>query len=389
MHFEDFSRASTFYRKLYISEGFKVSLRTIMVLIDRLKKKLCLLVLSTILLNVLETWPKLIENSGLRILGLVAARNESVFIKNCLKALAVYTDAIVFLDDASTDNTLAIVESIREDCHIEKIIAKKNWVRNERADKQLLLDAGRALGGTHFIMIDADEMFSACCAQDQWLRKKILGLKPGQELVFHWVHLWDGLDFYRDDDVLSPREILPKGGSQAISVIFCDDKACSYNENPVYGLSGTIHVCRRPLNLRPKVTGLTEGGDWIRDFNYGLLHFRYSSLDAAITQKIWYMCLELVKKNEACPDSNFCDNAWQVNEFYNNSLYALSLNKDLIKLQPVPKEWLNYDFFDGSNYANFASPRKGDILDWINKYGTEYFKDLDIWIVDWMKKLKA
>ena len=43
-----------------------------------------------------------------KIVGLMMVRNESAIIEQTLRALAVYTDALVILDDASCDNTVDI-----------------------------------------------------------------------------------------------------------------------------------------------------------------------------------------------------------------------------------------------------------------------------------------
>ena len=74
------------------------------------------------------------------------------------------------------------------------------------------VQAGREIGGTHFITLDADEMFSANCMTDNFLRKKILALQPGDHLVFHWIRLWRNPFQYRKD-----------GGYVIKRIAFCDD----------------------------------------------------------------------------------------------------------------------------------------------------------------------
>ena len=93
-------------------------------------------------------------------------RNERIMITQCLKSLAQYTDAIVVLDDASDDETVAIVESLAQECNVEKIIKKDHWYRDEPGDKNKLLAAGRAIGGTQFVLIDADDMFTVNCMKN-------------------------------------------------------------------------------------------------------------------------------------------------------------------------------------------------------------------------------
>ena len=103
--------------------------------------------------------------TNMKIVGLIPARNESKIIEQCLHALSFYTDAIIYLDDASDDNSVAIVESVADKYRVEKIIKKKIWKRDEPGDRNALLKAGREIGGTHFIVIDADEMLTSNCLQ--------------------------------------------------------------------------------------------------------------------------------------------------------------------------------------------------------------------------------
>lgn len=44
-----------------------------------------------------------------------------------------FTDAIVYLDDASSDETPQIVESLVQECRIERIIRKKNGTETNLA----------------------------------------------------------------------------------------------------------------------------------------------------------------------------------------------------------------------------------------------------------------
>ena len=131
-----------------------------------------------------------------KIIGLLAARNEEAILEQCIKGLSLVADSIIYLDDASTDNSVAIAQSIQSQYHIEKIITKAAWHRTEAADKSLLLEEGRKHGGTHFIILDADEMVSANCVENNYLRQRILELRPGDCLCLYWISLWKGVDHY-------------------------------------------------------------------------------------------------------------------------------------------------------------------------------------------------
>ena len=166
------------------------------------------------------------KQPGKKIVALVPARNEGPRIAFCLRALACYADAIVFLDDCSDDDTVAVVESLAAECRVEKILRKKKWHRDEPGDRNALLQAGRAIGGTHFIILDADEAFTANCADNQFLRRLILALEPGDNLAMNWIQLWRGVGQYRFDNSVWT------WNSKAI--IFCDDGRCSYSSEFIH-----------------------------------------------------------------------------------------------------------------------------------------------------------
>ena len=202
-----------------------------------------------------------------KIIGFVQVRNEENSIEQCLRALYPYTDSIIVLDDCSTDKTVQIVQSLVGELNIECIIVNtvSAWEKTRESNNlQILLNAGRECGGTHFMVVDVDEMISAQCARGNWLRQKILMLKTGQALFLQMPHLWRSFDRYRDDSSRwSPKNCW-------CGFIFCDDGVCNYAENIKDSHSGFIHLGRLPKNRRPVETDI-----FIDNLNYAILHFRF------------------------------------------------------------------------------------------------------------------
>lgn len=321
------------------------------------------------------------QPSHIKIVGLIAARNEAPFIKNCIKALAVYTDAIVFLDDVSTDETLTIAKSLADECHIQTFIEKKVWARDEKGDKNALLAEGRKIGGTHFIMVDTDELFVASCARNQWLKNLIRSLEPGQILQFPLTHIYGDHMTYRDDALVSPYGYY----YASLCSIFADDGICTYDDNST-SISKAIHVPRIPFNM--KCQGLLKNKR-IYDLDKGMLHFTFANLDEILNKKIWYMCLEFIKKNETSDLTEFPKNAEMINKRYNALFAPAALDhQELVIRKKAPSCWYQgYDFFDPTCYYKKLSNRKEDVLAWIQKYGRNYFKDLDIWHTAWLNNV--
>lgn len=284
-----------------------------------------------------------------KIIGLVPVRNENIFITQCLKALSLHTDAIVVLDDCSTDNTVDIIESLAKECRVKKIIRKTQWYRDEPGDRNALLLAGRELGGTHFIVIDADEMLTANCLKNNYLKKTILSLNPGDQLALNWIQLWRSPNQYRHDSSVWTNNYR--------YCIFCDDGTSDYG-------SLFIHAPRVPADLKGRRLKI-EG------YKYGLLHFEFVHWRNLLIKQAWYRCLEHIRT----PEKSVTDI---------NKGYGITKDERNMRLKSAPSKWFSrYTFFDPSIFNKPELWREEQILGWFNEYGRNYFADLDIWDIDW------
>lgn len=285
----------------------------------------------------------LVADQPPKIIGLVAGRNEERLIKQCLKALSLYADAIVYLDDCSTDKTLEIVQSLEQECRIERIITKEVWVRDEPGDRNRLLQAGREIGGTHFIFADADEMFSANCMHDNFIRTEILKLQKGEKLVVRLIDLWRSPLTYRIDRSSYANRIL--------DVAFCDDGVCYYE-------AGFIHASHSPQHR-------LAGEKWVMD-NHVVLHFAFVNWHEVAIKYAWYKCLERIRMPEKPIDA--------INYAYNSGT-----DENGMQLVRIDDEWLaGYDFFDAAIFDEFPLWRAHQIAQWIQEYGDEYFAGLGL-----------
>lgn len=313
-----------------------------------------------------------------KIVGLIQVRNENFLMANCLRSLALYTDSIVVLDDSSSDGTLDIVRALAEECHIERIIVKKGWSSwNERFNRNKMFEQAREIGGTHFVMVDADEMFTAECLRDDWLRKQILAMEPGQIMRFPMINFWGNVDVYRDDDLFNPFQ----RRWCRVPAVFCDDGVANYDDNSSGGTpSGVIHVARLPENRKCEAA---EPDITHTDLNHSLMHFKFMDLKGMEFKKVWYMCLEFV---------NAPGKAKEVNSIYKLILAALDDPIEKIKVTKVPDSWIAYSFFDRAYYNNcdfLHDVRKGDIHEWMRQFGIKYFEPLEIWHFEWLHTLVA
>jgi glycosyltransferase involved in cell wall biosynthesis len=310
-----------------------------------------------------------------KVVALIQIRNEEAIIEQCLKALSLYVDSIIVLDDASTDNTMNIVTLLQKRLPIEHILTQTEsaWQKSSEYDNRTkLLNVGRACGGTHFVMLDADEMFSACCLKKNWLRNKIISLKPGQALSFPTIEVWDGIEYFRNDNLYNP--YIKRFRTEAV---FCDDERCNYDDS-IFGCSKVVHISRFPFNLK------CENGNYqmeeLTDLNYGLLHFKCANVENLKIKRLWYMFLDyiaLTKKNKA----NAHSNGKKVLDWY--TTYPKVPHSKEIVLTKTNPEWFAYDFFKQEACMSEQKLKKDELLKWLRQYGKNFFEPLHLSQEDW------
>lgn len=330
-------------------------------------------ILHTATIPTISSLQKSSQTRQPKIIALLQIRNEEEVIEQCLRMLTVYADAIIVLDDASYDNTVEIVKNLAQELPITKIIVNKEsaWQNGQESDnRQKLLDAGRAAGGTHFILLDADEIFSAPCAKNNWMRNKIISLKPGQVLRIPTVHPWNDLHVYRNDAQCSP--FMRKWHKE---YAFADDGMCSYKNNRAGCGSVSLHAGRLPNNL------LRNQPIYIQDLNHTIIHFKCVNLENTDIKKSWYMCLELIRRDKEHGKQHHAKHVRQINQQYSGIKYkGIVSDTHNVTCKPIPSPWYAYDFFNGACYAEFNQKRMHEINNWLKKYGPNYFNNLELCI---------
>ncbi len=146
-----------------------------------------------------------------KLVGLVYAKDGNEWMFFSLRALAQVTDAIVVLCD-SPATLEAIPESIARECRIARVLQRSGADEDFR-----LLNAGRELGGTCFVVQKSDEALTSNLVKTGLLRRLVLGLAHGECLQLPTFEMCRGFDFYRGD-----------AGCKAVA--FCDDGKCQLNQ---------------------------------------------------------------------------------------------------------------------------------------------------------------
>lgn len=272
---------------------------------------------------------------------LLPTKNESWILKSTINSLKNIFDNIIVSDQASTDSTLEILMKIQNLSIIQNPrLAHSNIVRRE-----LLDEARKQFGKNNLIVcIDADEFVPINSFIK--FKKNIKNFEIGTGFSSPWVQLWRSVHQYRNDkSVWNPKNNFK-------DFMFIDDGNLFYKDEFILN----DHTSRIPtLNLNK-----------IIKLKFPLLHFQFVNWERAQLKQIWYMCNELIEFS----------NAQDINK-----KYFSSRDETGIKYSKSKKSWLlgleNYNDLNRANSNN--SWHLNEIKKLFDKYGSEYFLELDIW----------
>ena len=118
-----------------------------------------------------------------KIVSLTICRNEKWVIGLSLRTALQWCDACVVVDHMSTDGTRDVINKIQAEAGEGRVIISE-WSDTSKWDemqmRQHSLDLGRKAGGTHFAIVDSDEVPTANVLPH--LRGWMERLKPGHLL---------------------------------------------------------------------------------------------------------------------------------------------------------------------------------------------------------------
>ena len=290
----------------------------------------------------------------MKIIALLPFKNEEWILPTFLSNVLPIVDEIISLDDSSTDNS----KKIMEDAGAKVYPLTRNNDMEYGASitpRQKLLELGRESGGTHFVMLDADETFTTNFTKVA--RGLMEQMSPGDELWMQWLALWESWDHYRHDGTVWSNNFK--------DFIFCDDGVSqhAYNGRSLHSIGRTPGENHRHLRI-PNEIG-------------GVLHYQFSNMNLFHLKQTWYRMIEHVKYGPG-------------NEGEINGTYSITLLNENVGMAKCPDHWLeniplpeNKNNFDPEwNEENLVRPDYLDeMLSMMDKHGAEYFKNLNIWHV--------
>ncbi len=239
----------------------------------------------------------------MKLIAIMPVRDEAWILPFTVPAVLRWCDAILICDHASTDNTPEILEALR-DTYPDRVATtrwpKPDW--DEADIRQDLLGLGRTWGGTHFALIDADEVLTGNMLD--LIRTIGESLSPAKGLRLPWLCLWRSLDKVRDDDSPFGRALAP--------VLFCDGPEVSFKPNAD---GYQIHT-RAPVGV--------QFAD-VADRSRGLMHLQHVNWRRCMAKQQWYA--ETDRKR------------WGHSEKEVARRYGPTTDETGLILRDVPEEW--------------------------------------------------
>jgi glycosyltransferase involved in cell wall biosynthesis len=145
------------------------------------------------------------EDGGGRVVALLPARNCAADLPGCLDSLRAVADAVVALDDGSTDQTRAVLEADPLVALVLQNPRREGYAGwDDAANRNRLLDAAAGLHPDWILQLDADERVDGpdAAALRSFLERDAV---RGLAYAFRWCRMIDDGEHYDQESIFAAR----------------------------------------------------------------------------------------------------------------------------------------------------------------------------------------
>ena len=307
----------------------------------------------------------------MKIVGLMAARNEQWVLGLAARAALMWLDALVILDHASTDRTCDIAAEVsREHPDRVSILLESDPVWEEMRHRQRMLDQARKMNATHICYIDADEVLTGDLTTEVLgqhnIRNMFRSIPPNSLLQIPWLALRGSIGQVHTSG--------PWALGQNASFGFVDDPRLHWSSEKRGGYD--FHH-RQPMG-KPLVPWTPLGGP-MGPRRSGLMHLQFVSGRRLRAKQALYKITEVLRWPGREPDQ-----IRAVNQRYNLAVYggytadALKLMRATLGAAPFDKWWKPYadliKYFD----PHMLPWQEAECLRLLGEHGPQKFAGLDL-----------
>lgn len=297
----------------------------------------------------------------MKIVGMMLTRNEDWVLGLSLRAALLYCDEIVIVDHNSTDQTQAIIDQVAREHpgRINLTVNKVSWW-DEMDVRDAMLRRAREMGGTHLVIVDADEVLTGNLLPSA--RGLIEASPPGECLALPMVATYHSMYVRRIDWVW--------GIDSRLTWCFKDAPQLTWKPAG----DGYQHHQRVPYGApqRPEliVAGMNAGG---------VFHLQYITKRRLEEKAAYYKMMEVVRWPSRMSPAGL------------NQKYDWTLRTGLtgertdtkIQTEPIPAEWwqayAERGWLDDSHFRPMAeSWQASEARRFYAHYGPEKFAGLEL-----------
>jgi hypothetical protein len=272
-----------------------------------------------------------------KLVALVSVRDDEPLLRVTAESWFQAVDQVVALDDHSADGSGAFLA----DRGATVLTHSGQLDFGQR--RHHLLEAGRRLGGSHFVALDADEALGGVLIRN--LRSIAARLDAGEAAAIPFRTCWRRPDRHR----IGGEYDLP------LACLFADDGVSAHD-------AAAIHEDRVPRGLVRVPVAATDGS---------IVHLQFLAWDRAQMKQAYYRCAELVAGRSAVRI---------------NARYIGTLDGWWVRTRPLAPDAFHH--LPGLDDLAHLAPswHRSAVLDWFAELGPSRFEPLNIWHVDELRE---
>ncbi len=283
----------------------------------------------------------------MKIVGLMLVRNEDWVLKASVNAALRWCDSLLMYFDRCTDDSVNIVRDMADGRHVECMYGgfASHW--DEMDVRQRMLEQGRAMGGTHFAIIDGDEILTH--NNLRFIRFHFEKLQPGQLLEVPMIPVWDSLGKFRNDGSGWYHNRLTLGfrdnDGKTLAWKAAED-GYQHHARPPKGTTGEIH---RPIGLGPLG---------------GVMHLQFANRRRLLAKHVLYRMVDHLR----WPGRRTVE---RLNQIYDDALSTPG------HFTSIPEDWWG-DYPKDKIVLDGVPWQEDEIRRLLSEHGRDTFKGLDL-----------
>lgn len=291
----------------------------------------------------------------MKIIVNLPVKNDGWCIENAINHLLIWCDHLFIYDASTDDSVIAKYKNYSNSEKIDIIRPRPAFDYNTPDNRNYYLNTARSFDGNNLIFeMHADEIISARILNKSSRENFFSKLRPRSAILMPWLTMWGSPTSYRND-----RSVWSRNNCW---FAFVDDRVVKFKGPAFHG---------------PRVPEAVVGNKlFVGDLR--VMHYQFLNLPHERSKQALYQVYE----RKHFPSKS-------IEKI--NKIYAIAFDVDNIKLQNLAHDeympWVNHGLDLIKDYNDDSlNWRDVEVLRHFNAYGVAFFRDINIWFIDWERK---